>query len=227
MLLIDGDRIEPGNLMRHTVDITSLGESKALAVRDRLLRIRPDGLFSVPIFSRNGRCVVEKHADQLSASLERYTLVDCTANDTVHDFLSRESRRLSVPYVQTQTYQAGRVGEFVIADPTGPCAACIKDKAVIDYPEISLSDLPEQETTIAEGCASVTQPASAADLAVVCGLSAEGIITLLTDSSVTWNLRYWVARPIPEAPEGSIYAHGPHVWETRVETQGPCPICRP
>lgn len=225
LLLIDADKVEAGNVIRHTVGLDSVGQSKALAVKNRLLRFRIDGSFEIPACASNGVCNVEKCIDQLSDVLDGYNvLVDCTANETVQDYLMREAIRIGIYYCRVQSYQGGNIGEVIIVDPNGPCAACIEEKAE-DDPVYAMSGLPKQETTISEGCASVTQPASAADLAVICGIAVEGIVDLLLERTLPWNLRYWVARPILGAAEDSIFARGPHIYDVRIDTESRCPIC--
>lgn len=225
LLLIDAGRIDVGNIIRHTVGLECVGQSKALAVRDRLQRFRIDGSFEIPACASNGMCNVEKCIDQLSNVLDGYNvLVDCTANETVQDYLMREAIRIGSYYCRVQSYQGGSIGEVIIVDPNGPCAACIEEKAEGD-PAYAMSGLPKQETAISEGCASVTQPASAADLAVICGIAVEGIVDLLLERTLPWNLRYWVARPILGVAEDSIFVRGPHIYNVRIDTESRCPIC--
>lgn len=226
LLLIDADVIQAGNVIRHTVGLDCLGQSKALAVKEKLQRSRIDGSFEVPACASNGSCSVEKCIDDLSSTLQDYNvLVDCTANETVQDYLMREAIRTGTYYCRVQSYQGGSIGEVIIAGPNGPCATCIEHRAETNH-MYAMSGLDEQETTISEGCANVTQPAFAADLVVTCGIAVEGVVDLLLERSLPWNLRYWVARPIPGATEDSIFARGPQVYDAQIDTEGPCPICR-
>jgi molybdopterin/thiamine biosynthesis adenylyltransferase/ubiquitin-protein ligase len=225
LLLVDAETIEAGNVIRHTVGLEGMGQSKAIVVKNRLHHFRIDGSFEIPTCASNGVCNVESCADQLSATLADYDiLVDCTASYIVQDFLMREAIRMRSHYCRVLSYQGGSLGEVIIADPNGPCAACIEQRAEAD-PRYAMSHLPAQETTIAEGCASVTQPASAADLAVTCGLAADGLVSLLLGATPSWNLRYWVARPIHGATANSVFSRGPQVHDIRIDMESRCPIC--
>jgi molybdopterin/thiamine biosynthesis adenylyltransferase len=225
LLLIDAEKIVAGNVIRHTVGLECVGQPKAVAVKDRLQRFRVDGSFEIPAWASNGVCEVEKCTDQLSGMLDDYdVLMDCTANEIVQDYLMREKVRTGSRYCRVQTYHGGSIGEVIISDPGGPCAACIEEKAASD-PRYAMSDLPPQETTISEGCASVTQPASAADLAVTCGLAVKGVIDQLLGKTLAWNLRYWVAHRVGGAPASSIFSRGPQVYDTQINPENRCPIC--
>lgn len=205
LLLIDADKLEAGNVMRHTIGLEGVGQSKATAVRERLRRFRIDGSFEIPACASDGVCRVETCMNQLSSALGGYgVLIDCTANEIVQDYLMREAIKVGSHYCRVQSYQGGSIGEVIIADPTGPCAACIEEKADTN-PVYAMSGLPKQEIAISEGCASVTQPASAADLSVICGVAVAGMLDLLLERALPWNLRYWVAHPISGVRGDSIF----------------------
>jgi len=73
---------------------------------------RPPSL--VPASCTCAMCVVETCMGQLSSVLGGYDiLVDCTANETVQDFLMREAIRIGGYYCRVQSYQGGSVGEVI------------------------------------------------------------------------------------------------------------------
>lgn len=229
IILIDAETLEAGNIVRHTVGLEGVGKAKAIAVRDRLRRFRVDANFEIPDCATNGTCLIERNIDALVPVLRDCDVfLDCTANEAVQDIFTREAVRLGRHYVRVQTYRAGRIGEVIVMSPGCPCPACIVNRIEGSHPRLAMSGLPGQETTIiAEGCACVTEPASAADLAATCALAAQAMIDLLLGSRLGWNVRFWIGRAIEDAPPDSIFARGPQVHESMISASGPCPLCQP
>lgn len=86
LVILDGDALEAGNLVRHTLDLTDVRYSKADALARRLRTLNPD--LRVHAF--------RKHLDEQTARstwlVSRCdTILDCTASDEVLDVLGRHT----------------------------------------------------------------------------------------------------------------------------------------
>lgn len=80
--LVDDDKLEVGNLVRHTLTMDDIGKSKVEAVRERLSRISP--FASVAGIEQK----FEKLSDESIQTIKDVTLVvDCTGNDDVLHYL--------------------------------------------------------------------------------------------------------------------------------------------
>jgi molybdopterin/thiamine biosynthesis adenylyltransferase len=93
IVLVDGDEIEPGNLVRHTLTLSEEGKNKASALADRLNRASPYArvdAIACDLNSQDARC--RKAIEQADL------VIDCTANYEVlaelHAFSWRETTTL-------------------------------------------------------------------------------------------------------------------------------------
>jgi hypothetical protein len=101
VVLIDGDTIEPGNMVRHTLTLADEGKNKAIAVAQRLNMISPHAsVQAIPSYldPNDARC---------RSAIENADLViDCTANDSVlgrmHEFSWKDSSILSSVFIGLQ-----------------------------------------------------------------------------------------------------------------------------
>jgi len=228
IVLADADVLEPGNVIRHASGIEGTGKPKAIAVRDRLTSIRHDGTYEI-IHDATGqemaRCDIIQHLDRIADRAAGCALVlDCTGSEAVLQAVSKICRAKPVPFLSVGTYYAAAVGQVLAAIPGQPCLECLR-KALGDRPDIDVPVLKEDETVAAEGCAAVTSPASAADLATTCSLAAQAAIDVLVEKGLNWHQRLWIGRPLQDAPESSVFLDAPQVVDSLIDAAR-CDLCR-
>ena len=228
VVLADADILEPGNVIRHTCGMEGVGHPKAIAVRDRLRSIRHDGEYEI-IRDATGqeiqRCDIIQSLDSIVARATACSLVlDCTGSEAVLQAVSKSCRMKVVPFMSVGTYYSAAVGQVLAVIPGQPCLECLR-KALRHHPDIDVPVLKEDDAVAAEGCAAVTSPASAADLATTCSLAAQASIDLLLGKGLAWHQRLWVGRTLRGAPAGSVFTKAPQVVDSSVDASR-CDLCR-
>jgi len=83
MLLVDGDKLEAGNLVRHVLDLNDLKENKAAALAKRLNQVTPHGM----IEAINAAFPPDRVSERARLA-ECDLVIDCTGNDEVIHHLS-------------------------------------------------------------------------------------------------------------------------------------------
>lgn len=83
-IIIDGETLEAGNLVRHTLNMKSLGKNKAIALAERLNLISPHAqIKAIP------QALPLKNSDDIKMLLEASVIVDCTGSDSVLEHLAK------------------------------------------------------------------------------------------------------------------------------------------
>ncbi len=83
LVLVDGDLLEPGNLVRHVLDINDIYKYKAIALAERLNRINPGA--NVKGFSES---LPSENKDLLLSIMDADLIIDATANDEVLNLIN-------------------------------------------------------------------------------------------------------------------------------------------
>lgn len=114
--LIDDDRLEESNIMRHVADRRYLGQPKADAVADLIAQRSPD----VRLNTRMGR--FEDHLD----ALDGLDLVVCAVDGELSKYKINEvALKRNLPVVYAGVYERGEGGDVCVIHPyNGPCYAC-------------------------------------------------------------------------------------------------------
>jgi molybdopterin/thiamine biosynthesis adenylyltransferase len=119
LVLLDRDRLEPGNLRRHVCGRADLGRPKAESVAgflaERFMDVRVEA---------HERCVLTApdEARRLLAECEA-VLVAVDAEGPKH-LLDGMARELDRPAVYAGAYGGGWAGELILSDADTPCYAC-------------------------------------------------------------------------------------------------------
>lgn len=115
-VLVDGDALEEGNVVRHVADRRYIGRNKAEAVAEL-------------IQYRNPKAQVQVYADSIEAHPEALDGLDLLVvgvdNENVKYWLNQHCLNLRLPAVYAGVYERGEGGDVVIIRPyDGPCYAC-------------------------------------------------------------------------------------------------------
>ncbi len=125
LTVIDGDRLETGNLVRHSLTLGEVGQYKASALATRLNMISPHARASAVCFEYPPRGDAEK------VSVDRFDLIiDCTAEDEV---LARLANQQFMPEVEFLSVSLGPGAiHAYIYTARGHCFPFDKFRAAID-----------------------------------------------------------------------------------------------
>lgn len=119
--LVDPDRLEQANVVRHECDDRYLGWNKAAAVADLILFRNPDA--DVEIVSENVLSLGERLAEMVAAA---DLVVGCTDVEPPKHLLNRLSLHAGVASVYGGVYARGVGGEVIrCSAPDDACYACI------------------------------------------------------------------------------------------------------
>jgi hypothetical protein len=111
-VLIDDDILKPGNLIRHELDVGSLGAHKADALAARLKAIVADANVNVRRVALGGQEASGSTASALDELATCDLLIDATADPQAFNFVASVSRNALRPMIWAEVY-AGGIGGFV------------------------------------------------------------------------------------------------------------------
>ena len=123
LLLIDPDKLEVHNIIRHICDLSDLGRYKSDAVKDKLLMINPDikvdSLKSDFVRDYDEVCKILKNVDLLIVS---------TDTPDSRQLANIASMKLEIPTIYISLHERARSGSVyrIIPGKTG-CRSCIGD----------------------------------------------------------------------------------------------------
>lgn len=171
--LLDRDRIEPGNLVRHTAWLPHVGWSKAAALLDIVFNTGPH---TTPLAARSflggprGDDETELQQDFLKDLLRPADLViDCTAEKGVHRFLSWLCSRRQKDLLVVSASSGGWGGRTVRlpARMSGACWTCVEHHLLADGGSpLEMPAAPDHDVQ-PPGCADPTFTGTGFDMAEI------------------------------------------------------------
>ncbi|WP_309896736.1 ThiF family adenylyltransferase [Archangium sp.] len=171
MVILDGDVLEAGNLVRHTLDVTDVRHSKADALARRLRTLNPD--LQVHAFRKN---LDEQTARSTWLVSRCDTILDCTASDEVLKTLGRltwEGDRLF--FSTSFGVRARRLLCFSATGPTFPWGEFWKQAESWlqqEHEELRRTELPREGL----GCWHPVFPARADDVALAAAIAVKALV---------------------------------------------------
>lgn len=111
-VLVDDDILKPGNLVRHDLDVESLGVHKAAALEERLRAVAPGVKAEIWRIELGGQESSGSTATALDGLANCNLLIDATADPQAFNFVASVARRLRRPMIFAEVY-AGGIGGFV------------------------------------------------------------------------------------------------------------------
>lgn len=170
--LLDYDRVELHNLMRHTCGVNDLGRLKTDAIRDGILGKNPYA--HVDTFPLD----INQHLNLLDFEVNRADLVICATDNNKSRFNINESvvknRKVCI-YGRANSRAAG--GDVFRYVPDGPCYNCLLGNAWFDAEAEEITDVERARRNgrIAayvspEDAEAVVQVGLSADIAPICNM---------------------------------------------------------
>ncbi|HYF66630.1 MAG TPA: ThiF family adenylyltransferase [Ohtaekwangia sp.] len=224
--IIDDDRFDAGNSVRHAADLLSIGEAKVEVVRKLIQTKNPkanvttinSSLFSIPL-------------DELSKLISESDLVlDFTGNRLVENYLHQKvCVEAEKPLLQAAVSKGGLTGIVVLIKPKeSACLPCLQELKLNYVPVSNVNaELLKNAPADYGACSQPALPASGMDTREVAIQAARvGIQTLLENGATFYPKRlgfqfYW------HGPAGTN-GHRPFEWEiTNVKGLDYCRSCNP
>gem|GEM_PF-1813765 len=173
LTLFDVDRLEQGNLCRHTLDGRSVGERKAQAIANRLSTINPLAeIFGYPLNIPLPSSVNGELGDAHTSLLDADVIIDCTTDEGAFIWLSDFSRRRGTRFASLFFNWGATVLTACLSGKHAPCTLVAQKL----YEDIRSGKTPvaqeDWDTKPADnslivpgaGCWHATYPASGADV---------------------------------------------------------------
>lgn len=193
LALVDGDRLEPGNLMRHTASIDDVGLNKAAAVAGRAQAANPEITVHV-VSERIGAIRLDRGGEGFSPPSEipdivnkAHLVIDATAEIAVHEVLSDIARADGVPYVYAEV-TGGAWGGYVFSSggAGGACWNC--SELHIQKKTLSLPAGDPDATVQPVACAEPTFLGASVDVSEVALHAARTAIVVLAGGRLSSHL---------------------------------------
>lgn len=191
LLLVDGERLRPGNVVRHTAGVAAIGFLKTSAARQQILAHVPD-------------CQVEEAPitwePEPLAELIRGAdvVVDATANPAFSLLLNEICLHRGRSAIYVASYRRGVVGRLrIVRAGQDACLTCHERgySAREGYPEIPPAD---EGAFVEVGCGVPTVEAAAVDIEATANWAARAVLWLLQDT-LPGNLCLLVNDSMPDA----------------------------
>lgn len=217
LILIDDDRLKPGNVIRHSVSLYSVGLEKSAAMKFQILEHSP---------YCDVKALDQPHSwDTLWGTIKGCDLVvSATANPPFELLLNEACMRRDIPTTYVAGYRRASVGKIQLTRPgKDACRLCIQHMIGNDskYPVVPSGDEGE---FIEAGCGDPTVEATAVDLEAIAIMAARVAIKQLRNDPLVEN-HWWVVNEPVEGP--TVFAAGVPTVIPQTWTSSPnCPLCR-
>jgi molybdopterin/thiamine biosynthesis adenylyltransferase len=156
LVILDGERLEVGNLTRHTLGIHAVGRNKALALADALNTSMIDG--RTVGYASN---FPPRDTDVIKVLRDADAVVDCTGADDVLRRLADFDWGTEKIFVSLSiTWKAEGLIAYTASEASFPCVDAVERMASIKAP----TPTPSESTMEGIGCWHPIFPATAEDM---------------------------------------------------------------
>ncbi len=218
--LCDPDTLRPGNVIRHALDLLSVGQFKAEAVEAALSRINPavESLSEVQNLA---------HPDVIAAKLRDADLVvSAIGDDLKEELLSEavvESDELP-PMLLVRTLHGGAVFRVaLVRSGVDACVSCLAEYRAEHHPDwidVPADGLPD---VFDAGCASPSRPGAGLSCQHAAVFAAARSLDVLEGRALDANHWLWVERPI-SGDDGRL-STGLTLHVARFPPRPDCQVC--
>lgn len=187
-LLIDGDLLLPGNLVRHTLDWRHVGADKVKGMATAIRDVQPGAEVDTRSIEIAGQGSARAHAQAIEAVGTCSVIIEATTEGQVFNLLSAISRRERIPMLWGMVYGGG-LGGFVARSRPGidACPQRMR-KAYHDFCEENPVEPDQHPTADYEAPGASGGPpltASDADVAIIAHHLAQMALDLFTEGEET------------------------------------------
>lgn len=227
LIVCDPDRLRPGNIMRHALDLFAVGEMKADAVETAIRRINPyaetgredTGLTDPGVLENLMRPDHPVHPADI--------VVSAIGDDILEYLVSRVAIAIkSAPVLFVRTVHDGDVVRIILLRPStdDACLECLRLRA--QEGQSDFIDIPDSEMSpvFDAGCATAAQPGAGLASRQAAVLGAKRALDVLLKADGEANHWVWVDRAIPSAPEARLH-QAETMYAARLTRHPDCSVC--
>lgn len=220
LTLCDPDRLRPGNVVRHFLDLTAVGQFKASAMETAVERVNPE----IDTMPREANL---DHPDVIATAIRDADLVIAAigeepAEELLFETLCEIEERPAFLCVRTlHAGDAFRV--FVVRPGIDACLNCLrayKEEGAQEWIEVPDAELGEVQE---DGCATSALPGAGLAFVQAAGFAAARALDLLEERDPGANHWLWVERPMPGADQRLV--EGLSLHKATFRPRPGCPVC--
>ena len=227
LVICDPDRLRPGNLVRHLLDLMSVGQGKAEATELAAVRINP---YMDTWSERKNLGDPEVLANLMRADhpVHPADLVVSAIGDDGVEFMVSELAvtEATAPVLFVRTLHDGDAVRLVLLRPgqADACLECLRRYAEDGHPD--LVDVPDSELApvFDAGCATAAQPGAGLTSRLASIFAAKRTLSLLQGEETSFNQWLWVDRAIPSASDPRLHAPE-QMYASHLGRHPDCPFC--
>jgi molybdopterin/thiamine biosynthesis adenylyltransferase len=219
-VLCDPDTLRPGNIIRHALDLMSVGQYKAEAVESAAARINP-------FLDADTETQSLTNPDMIAARIRDADLVLLAIGDDLREELIGEIVVASEdrpPMILVRTLHAGDAFRVALIRPgVDACLQCLDDyqsEQHSDWIAVPTADLPDVYDA---GCAAPARPGTGLTSQQAALFAAARALEILEDRAGDTNHWLWVERPIENSDPRLRSATT--LYQTRFEPRDGCALC--
>lgn len=219
-VLCDPDVLRPGNVVRHALDLLSVGQFKAEAVESALSRINPFVDTSPDVENLAHPGVIE--AKLRGASLVVAAIGDDLKEELLCEAVVRSDDR--PPMLLTRTLHGGSAFRVALVRPgVDACISCLAAYRAEQHPE--WIDVPRdgRPDVFDDGCATASRPGAGLTCQHAATFAAARGLDVLEGREPESNHWLWVERPI--AGDDERLRTGLTLHAARFLPRPDCPVC--
>lgn len=219
-VLCDPDTIRPGNVVRHALDLTAVGQIKPLAIETALSKVNP-GIETDPQYQNLSDPSV------IATYLRDVDLVVAAIGDDLREELLCEvafDRDDPPAMLLIRTLHAGAAFRVALIRPgVDACVACLAEYKDEGHPEwivVPSDDLPDVYDT---GCATASRPGAGLTSQQAATFAAARVLEFLEGRETPGNHWLWVEQPI--AADDERLQQGLTLHHTTFVPRPGCAVC--
>jgi len=227
-VLCDPDRLRPGNVMRHALDLFAVGELKSEATEVALGRVNPyAGTWSeTQNLSDPGVLANLMASDSPVHGAD--IVVSAIGDDAVEGLVSEVAvETVSAPVLFVRTLHDGDLVRLMLLRPgqDDACLECLRLHAEDGHPDFIDSPDSELQPVFDAGCATAAQPGAGVASRQAAVFAAKRSLDVLLDVDGDMNHWLWVDRAIPTAPDARLHK-AETMYAAHLPPHPACPFCR-
>lgn len=190
MMLVDNDTLKVGNIARHILGLDYLGQNKAEAMREFLLKRNPfSNILAAPLDIVNGIQAFEEIVKRSDI------VISCLGNDAAEFLVNLAAIEIGRPALFCRSYMRGLLGQILWSNGVnGACFQCVAEYlARAECPIPQPPKLPyDKLVKFDSDCGSAFIPASGIDLDLISLHCSRQALSFLQGEALEAN--YWLIR---------------------------------
>lgn len=228
LVLCDPDRLRPGNVMRHALDLFAVGELKSEATEVALGRVNPYAETWSETQNLSDPGVLANLMASDSPVHGADIVVSAIGDDAVEGLVSEVAvETVSAPVLFVRTLHDGDLVRLMLLRPgqDDACLECLRLHAEDGHPDFIDSPDSELQPVFDAGCATAAQPGAGVASRQAAVFAAKRSLDVLLDADGDMNHWLWVDRAIPTAPDARLHK-AETMYAAHLPPHPACPFCR-